>query len=154
MELLRRSFLIAAFALAPMVASAVRADTLVLKSGDRLTGTIEVSDDKDVTLETDFAAEIKDHWSTVQNVKSDKPVYVVMPDKSTVNGTLSTDGANIVVHPASGAPVQLPIAAVTVVRSSALEAAYEKTLHPNLLGDWAVSTWDSRWRVETAKQQT
>jgi putative salt-induced outer membrane protein len=137
MELLRRSFLIVAFALAPMVASTVRADTLVLKSGDRLTGTIEVSDDKDVTLETDFAGEIKVHWSTVQDVKSDKSVYVVMPDKSTVNGTLSTDGSNIVVHPANGTPVQLPLAAVTVVRSPHQEAAYEKTLHPGLLEGWA-----------------
>jgi putative salt-induced outer membrane protein len=129
---------LSAFPIAVLVlASAARADTILLKNGDRLTGTIEVSDGKDVTLNTDFAGEIKVHWSTVQDVKSDKPVYVVMPDKSTVDGTLTTDGANIVVHPASGVPVQLPIAAVTVVRSSALQAAYEKTLHPNLLGDWA-----------------
>lgn len=116
--------------------STARADTLLLKSGDRLSGTIEVSDAKDVTLKTDFAGEIKVHWTSIQDVKSDQSVYVVMPDKSTAHGVLSTDGANLVVHPANGAAVQLPMAAVTAVRSSDQETAYEKTLHPSLLENW------------------
>ena len=117
--------------------STARADTLLLKSGDRLSGTIEVSDAKDVTLKTDFAGEIEEvHWTSIQDVKSDQSVYVVMPDKSTAHGVLSTDGANLVVHPANGAAVQLPMAAVTAVRSSDQETAYEKTLHPSLLENW------------------
>jgi putative salt-induced outer membrane protein len=118
-------------------ASTSRADTLVLKNGDHLTGTIEDSDGKDVTLKTDFAGEIKIHWATIQDVKSDEPVYVVMPDKNTVHGNVATDGANLVVRPANGTVVQLPMTAVTVVRSSDRQAAYEKTLHPGLLEGWA-----------------
>jgi putative salt-induced outer membrane protein len=128
----------AAFFLGVLVlATTARADTLVLKNGDRLTGTIEVSDGKDVTLKTDFAGEIKVHWASVQEVKSDESVYVLMPDKSTVQGSVSTDGANLVVHPAAGSVVQLPMAAVTTVRSSDQETKYEKTLHPDLLENWA-----------------
>jgi putative salt-induced outer membrane protein len=118
------------------LASTARADTLLLKSGDRLTGSIEVSDAKDVTLKTDFAGEIKVHWSSIQDVKSDQSIYVVMPDKSTAHGALSTEGANIVVHPENGTAVQMPMTAVTAMRSSDQQTAYEKTLHPNLIENW------------------
>ena len=127
------SFLIGVLAMA----SAASADTVVLKNGDHLTGTIEVSDGKDVTLKTDFAGEIKIQWSSVQEVKTDKPIYVLMPDKSTVSGNLTTDGTNLVVHTANGSAVTVAMTAVTVVRSSDQETAYEKTLHPGLLENWA-----------------
>ena len=118
------------------MASAARADTVMLKNGDRLTGTVEVSDDKDVTLKTDFAGEIKSQWSAVQELKTDKPVYVVTPDKKTVSGTVSTDGTNLVIHTANNATVQVPLAQVTVVRSFDVETAYEKSLHPSLSEGW------------------
>jgi putative salt-induced outer membrane protein len=119
-----------------VMASAAHADNVVLKNGDHLTGTIEVSDGKDITLKTDFAGEIKILWSSVLEVKSDKPIYVLMPDKSTVSGNLTTDGVNLVVHPANGSAVQLPMTAVTVIRSFDQQTAYEKTLHPNLIENW------------------
>ena len=83
---------VAIFATAMSLASVAGADTVMLKNGDRLTGTVEVSDGKDVTLKTDFAGEIKIQWSAVQELKTDKPIYVVTPDKKTVSGTVSTDG--------------------------------------------------------------
>lgn len=126
-----------AFLLSVLVTiSTARADTLLLKNGDHLTGTIEVSDSKDLTMKTDFAGEIKVHWTSIQDVKSDASVYVVMPDKSTAHGSLSTEGANLVVHPATGSVVQMPITAVTTVRSADQQTAYEKTLHPNLIENW------------------
>ena len=82
----RQSVVIFVGALA--MASAAPADTVMLKNGDRLTGTVEVSDGKDVTLKTDFAGEIKIQWSAVQELKTDKPIYVVTPDKKTVSGTV------------------------------------------------------------------
>jgi putative salt-induced outer membrane protein YdiY len=118
------------------MASAARADTVMLKNGDRLTGTVEVSDDKDVTLKTDFAGEIKIQWSAVQELRTDKPIYVVTPDKKTISGTVSTDGTNLVVHTANNATVPVPLAQVTVIRSSDVETAYEKSLHPSLLEAW------------------
>jgi putative salt-induced outer membrane protein len=118
------------------IASASSADTVALKNGDHLTGTVEVSDGKDVTLKTDFAGEIKIQWSAVLELKTDKPIYVVTPDKKTVSGTVSTDGSNLVVHTANNGTVQVPLTQVTVVRSSDFETAYEKSLHPGLLESW------------------
>ena len=130
-----RQFL-AIFAGAIALASAASADTVVLKNGDHLTGTVEVSDGKDVTLKTDFAGEIKIQWSAVQELKTDKPIYVVTPDKKTVSGTVSTDGSNLLIHTANNGTVQIALAQVTVVRSSDVETAYEKSLHPSLLEAW------------------
>jgi putative salt-induced outer membrane protein len=130
-----RQFL-AIFAGALAVASVASADTVALKNGDRLTGTVEVSDGKDVTLKTDFAGEIKIQWSAVQELKTDKPIYVVTPDKKTISGTVSTDGSNLVIHTANNATVQVPLAQVTVVRSFDVETAYEKSLHPSLIEGW------------------
>ncbi len=130
-----RQFL-AIFVGALAIASAASADTVVLKNGDHLTGTVEVSDGKDVTLKTDFAGEIKIQWSAVLELKTDKPIYVVTPDKKTVSGTVSTDGSNLVVHTANNGTVQVPLTQVSVVRSADFETAYEKSLHPGLLEAW------------------
>jgi putative salt-induced outer membrane protein len=118
------------------VAFAASADTLVMKNGDRLTGIVEVSDGKNVTLKTDYAGEIQVAWASIAEVKSDKPIYVVMPDKSTVTGLVTTEGSNIIIHPASGAPVQLSVSQVTTVRGEDQETAYQKSLHPSLLEAW------------------
>src|ERR1700678_2347209 len=118
------------------IACATFADTVVLKNGDHLTGIVETSDGKNVTLKTDYAGEIQIQWSAIAQIKTDKPIYVVMPDKSTVSGILMTDGTNIIVQPASGAPVQLAVAQVTVVRGMDQQTAYEKSLHPGILENW------------------
>jgi putative salt-induced outer membrane protein len=118
------------------MACVASADTVVLKNGDHLTGTVETSDGKNITLKTDYAGEIQIQWSAIAEVKTDKPIYVVMPDKSTVSGIMTTEGANITVHPVSGAPVQLSVSQVTEVRGADQEAAYEKSLHPGILEAW------------------
>jgi putative salt-induced outer membrane protein YdiY len=128
--------LLAVFVSALALSAVAAADTIVLKNGDHLTGTVEVSDGKDLTLKTDFAGEIKITWPSVQEVKTDKPLYVVMPDKSTISGTVTTDGTNLVVHTATAGTVQVAMAQVTVVRSSDVETAYEKSLHPSLIEAW------------------
>lgn len=118
------------------IASTAAADTVILKNGDHLTGTVEVSDGKDLTLKTDFAGEIKITWSAVTQVTTEKALYVVTPDKKTVSGTVTTEGADLVVHTATAGPVQVPMEKVTVVRSSDAETAYEKSQHPGLLEGW------------------
>src|ERR1700746_1894166 len=102
-----------AVGLSSFVASAARADTLVLKNGDRLPGTIVSSDGKELTFKTDFAGEIKVKWPTIAEVKSEKPLYVVMPDKKTVSGDVTTEGGNLVVHTRDSGALPVPYANVT-----------------------------------------
>jgi putative salt-induced outer membrane protein len=135
-EIMRFKDLAGLFLAVLVMAAAAGADTVVLKNGDRLTGTIEVSDGHDVTLKTDYAGEIKIKWPSVTQVTTDKPLYVVTPDKKTVSGTLTTDGTDLVIHTTSAGTVQVPMEKVTVVRSSDAETAYEKSLHPGLIEGW------------------
>ena len=63
------------------------ADTVTLKNGDHLTGTITGSDGKELTLKTDYAGEIKIQWTAVMDVTSAaNPLYVVTLARKTVNG--------------------------------------------------------------------
>jgi hypothetical protein len=111
-------------------------DTIVLKNGDHLTGTVSAMDGQQVTLTTDAAGDVKIKWSSVQQLTTQKPFYVATPDKKTVNGTITFDGANLIVHTATG-DVTVPLTQTTIVRSESQEQAYEKTLHPRFIDDWA-----------------
>jgi len=116
--------------------SAAAADSVVLKNGDHLTGTITGSDGKDLTLKTDFAGDIKIHWSAIKEASSEKALYVVTADKKTVNGNVTSDGTNVIVHTASAGEIQVPLARLTVMRSADDQAAYEKSQHPGILESW------------------
>ncbi len=118
------------------MAQASFADSLTLKNGDHLTGTITALDNQEITLKTDAAGEIKVKWTAVQELTCDKPLYVVTPDKNTITGTVAFDGANLVVHTTTAGDVDVPLAQITVVRSGEEQQAYEKSLHPRLIDDW------------------
>jgi putative salt-induced outer membrane protein len=118
------------------MASRVGADSVSLRNGDHLSGTIVTSDGKDLTLKTDFAGEIKIKWDAIKEISSDKPLYVVTAQKKAVNGTITLEGTNLIVHTATSGEVQVPLAQVTIVRSADQQAAYEKSLHPSLMEGW------------------
>lgn len=111
------------------------ADTVVLKNGSRLTGTVESADGKQLTLKTDYAGDVKIKWPEIQQLTTDHQVFLVTPDNRTVNGTLSTENGNLVVTTASG-PVTVPLAKVTALRSPRQQQSYESSLHPSFEQDW------------------
>src|SRR6201987_6001448 len=125
-----------AVGLSSFVASAAYADTLVLKNGDHLTGIVVSSDGKELTFKTDLPGGIKGKWPRIAKVKSEKPLYVVMPDKKTVSGDVTTEGGNLVVHTRDSGALPVPYANVTEVRSAETQAAYEASLHPGILEAW------------------
>ena len=118
------------------VGSTASADSVTLRNGDHVSGTIVTSDGKALTLKTDYAGEIKIKWDEVKEVSSDKALYVVTSEKKTVNGTITSDGTNLIVHTTGPGEVRVPLAQVTIVRSADQQAAYEKSLHPSLVEGW------------------
>jgi hypothetical protein len=119
-----------------MLARSAAADTITLKTGDHFSGTITGADNKTVTVKTDFAGEIKVDWSKIQEITGDTTLYVVTPDKQTVSGPLTIAGTDLVVHTKANGDVHVAMDKLSVVRSPDAEAAYEKSLHPPLSGDW------------------
>jgi putative salt-induced outer membrane protein len=119
-----------------VLASVAKADTISLKNGDHLTGTIGDSDGKALTLKTDYAGDVKVQWSAIKEVVAAKPVYVVTSDKKTFRGTIAPDGANLVVHTTADTTAEVPLGNIAAVRSTDGQLAYEKGLHPGFGHDW------------------
>jgi hypothetical protein len=126
-----------------ILAHTARADTVTLQNGDRLTGTIVKSDGKELTLKTDAVSAatpeqetITLKWPAVREITSSGPLYVVTPQGMTVGGVVTTEGTDLVVTPASGAPQRIPLANATTIRSQSEETTYERSLHPGILESW------------------
>src|ERR1039458_203060 len=64
----------------------LRADTVVLKNGDRLTGTAVKLEGGKLTFKTAYADAIAIAWDQVSNLKVDKPL-VLPQDKGNLNIT-------------------------------------------------------------------
>ena len=119
-----------------MAAAPAGADTLTLKNGDRVSGTVTGADAKAVTVKTDFAGDIKISWASIQEITSAYTLFVLTPDKQTVNGTITIADSDMVVHTRGSGDVHVPLDKLTIVRSPDAQAAYEKSLHPPFIANW------------------
>ena len=113
----------------------VTADQIVLKNGDRLTGTIVKSDGKTIVLKSDMVGEVSIALDNVETVTADKPLYVTLNDGRTVSGLVTAKNSQFEIKSNSGT-VAVERSAVAVVRSEAEQRAYESTLNPGLLEQW------------------
>jgi len=112
------------------------ADQIVLKNGDRITGSITKSDGKQLVIKTDYAGEVTVKFDAIQSLTSTGDLNVTLGGK-TVVGPVTTSGDDVVVATKTAGPVEAPKASITLVRSPGEQAAYERTLHPGLLEGWA-----------------
>ncbi len=112
------------------------ADQVVLKNGDKLTGTIAKSDGKTLVLKTDYAGDLTIKLDSIQSMTSTGDLNVTAGGKTAV-GPVTTTADKLVVATRTGGSVEAPIASVTVLRSPAEEAAYQKSLHPGFGEGWA-----------------
>jgi len=74
---------------AGLLLSAAWADEVVMKNGDRVTGTIVKQDGKTITVKTDSFGVVTAPWDKVASIKSDQPVNVVLKDGKTLLGTVA-----------------------------------------------------------------
>ena len=116
--------------------SSLFADQVVLKNGDRLTGTIEKSDDKSLVIKTEFAGEVTVKWPAVQEIKSEQPLHVGLKDGKAVVGPVASTDGKIEVSAKSGEKIEVPKESIVVMRSESAQKAWEKEQHPGLLQGW------------------
>lgn len=122
--------------LAVLVGKVVWADQVVMKNGDRVTGTIIKKTGNDLTIKTDKFGVVTTTWDQVESVKSDKPVNLVLQDGRTVQGTLATVDAKVEVV-AKDTKVSVTPADIATIRDAAEQQAYERRLHPGWGELWA-----------------
>jgi putative salt-induced outer membrane protein YdiY len=137
-----RAFVFVCVLIGLIASPALQADTVVLKNGDRLTGTAVKLEGGKLTFKTAYADAIAIAWDQVASLKLDKPL-VLARDNADAKGNLSvtsverTEGG-LVVTTAAGSST-LDAASVTVLRTAADQAAYEASLHPGWTHAWVIT---------------
>jgi putative salt-induced outer membrane protein YdiY len=115
------------------------ADQVVLKNGDRLTGSITRSDTDDLTLKTDYADEVIIQWSAIQEINSSQSLHLTTQDGKTIAGPITSSDGQLVIA-TSGGKLEIPKDQITGLRNDEEQAAYEQSLHPPVTKGWAGGT--------------
>jgi hypothetical protein len=118
--------------------SAAVADQVVLKDGDRVTGSIIKKEEKTITIKTLHFGVVTTDWDQVASVTVDKPIHVVLQDGRALEGTLSPQGGELALKAAGSTVTVLP-AQIVVVRDTDEQRAYERLLRPGLFELWSGS---------------
>jgi putative salt-induced outer membrane protein YdiY len=124
-----------AIVLTSLLWSSAWADQLVMKNGDRVTGSIVKQDGKTITIKSGVFGVITAPWDQVESVKSDTPLNVVLKDGRTVQGALSTSDGKVEV---AGQATKVDVAPdqVATIRNADEQTAYERRLKPGLTQLW------------------
>jgi hypothetical protein len=128
----------ASMLLALTAASSLRADTVMLKNGDRLTGTAVKLDGGKLTFKTAYADAVVITWDQVASLATDKPLVLPTPKGKLIVTAVERSDAGLVVTTATG-PVTLAPTDVAVLRSPADQQAYEASLNPNWAHAWTAA---------------
>ncbi|TWI58495.1 uncharacterized protein DUF481 [Pseudomonas duriflava] len=105
-------------AAASLVAGAAHADTVWLKNGDRLTGTIKLLDSKKLLLQTEYGGSIPLDWSKISTLQSDNPVLVRRGDYADdveVKRLKPAGQGEVIVDTDSQGEQTMPLASITQI---------------------------------------
>ncbi|MBI2684806.1 MAG: DUF481 domain-containing protein [Acidobacteria bacterium] len=119
-------------------AFSLRADQIVMKNGDKVTGSIVKKDDKNLTIRTEYFGVLTLPWEQVSSVTADKPVNVVIANGPAVEGTLATVGDKVEVT-AGGTKQTVAPADIKVLRNADEQKAYLRMLKPGWGDLWVIN---------------
>jgi hypothetical protein len=105
---------------------------LVMKNGDRVTGSIVKKDGNTVTVKTALFGTITVPWDQVDSAKTDTPLNVVLADGKEAQSNLSTTNGKVEVAGQTVAPAD-----VKVLRNADEQREYQRFLHPGWTNLWA-----------------
>lgn len=118
------------------LSSALFADQITLKNGDRLTGTVVKSDGKTLVLHTDAAGDVTFQFAAIQEIKTDQQLHVGLSNGQTLVGPITTSDGKLEIATKTAGTVETTKENVVVIRNDADQFAYEKSLHPGLRQGW------------------
>jgi putative salt-induced outer membrane protein len=112
------------------------ADQVILKNGDRATGSIVSKTGDTLTVKSAHFGTITIPWAEVQQITTENPVTVVLPNGESLKGPVTTrDGSVAVVTPDK--EQRVPISELVTLRDAATQATYERLLRPAWTDLWA-----------------
>ena len=111
------------------------ADQIAFKNGDRLTGLIVKSDNKDLVIKTSVVGQVTAAWQEIEGISSDQPLYVGLADGTTLLGRVATREGKLEITTKTGR-VEAPKENVAALRNEAEQRAYERSQRRDLLHGW------------------
>ena len=137
--------------------SAVFADQITLKNGDRLTGKIVKKDGDSIIIKTEAAGEVKILWSAVEKLVSDDALNIKLADGQLIKGVVETEDAKIEVETEGAGTVEIARENVEIVRSNEeqakFEAEQERLRNPGFLELWRGSV-DAGFNLTSGNSDT
>jgi putative salt-induced outer membrane protein YdiY len=121
------------------LSSALFADQVTLKNGDRLTGTVVKSDGKTLVLKTDAAGDVTLKFDAIQEIKTDAELHVSLKGGKTAVGPVTTTDGKLEISTKTSGTIEASKDDVTLIRNDAEQTAYDKSLHPGLAHGWTGS---------------
>jgi len=131
-----RSFLFVGIFSFGLLVGHAAADQVMLKNGDRMSGTIVKSDGKTLVLHTDYAGDVTLKFDAVSGVESIGQLHIELQDGRTATGTVATSDGKLEIATKTAGTVEAQASAVKTLRNDAEQTTYEKSLHPDLLQGW------------------
>ena len=119
--------------------SVLRADTVEVKGGDRLTGTAVKLDGGKLIFKTAYAADpIAIAWDQVVRLTVDKPMILTTAKGKLTVTALAAEGKTIEATTAAGTST-VAAAEIKALRTPADQSALENAKHPNWGHAWAIT---------------
>ncbi|MFN0104828.1 MAG: DUF481 domain-containing protein [Bryobacteraceae bacterium] len=116
----------------------LRADQIVMKNGDRVTGSIVKKDAKTLTITSEHFGIVTLPWEQVASVTADTPLNVELSGGQTVQGSLATAGDKVEIV-AGGTKRTVAPADITAIRDDAEQKAYLRLLNPGWGDVWVIN---------------
>src|SRR5688572_4942117 len=114
------------------------ADQVVLKNGDRITGSIVKKDSKTLVVKSEVLGSLTIPWDKVETVSAEKPITVVLESGEKIAGTITPRNDRVeIVGEQSNKEVELT--EIAALRDASEQRAYERLLNPGLTELWAGS---------------
>ena len=117
------------------------ADQIILKNGDKITGTIVKKDGDSIVIKTESAGIVTVVWSAVEKIVSDAKLNVTLADGQLIKGKVDTENNKVNVQTENAGTVAVEKDKINIVRSDAeqasFEAAQERLRNPSLGDLWA-----------------
>jgi putative salt-induced outer membrane protein YdiY len=117
------------------------ADQITLKNGDRLTGAVQKSDGKTLTMKSDLAGAVTVPWDAVERISSNQPLYVSFKSGQVVVGVLALNEGRVEVETTEAGKVAMTKDLVVSLRSKDEQLSYQTEIdrlrNPGLLDLWS-----------------
>lgn len=121
--------------------SAVLADQIIFKNGDRISGAIVKSDGKTLMIKSDLAGVITVPWDAIEQLSSDQPLHLTLKDSQVLIGTVASNAGRFEIRTANAGTITVSKDAVQLLRSREEQAAYQAEVdrlrNPRLLDLWS-----------------